>query len=93
MRTGTSSAASASTFTYQTVTSSTIFSSNSTTMNGTTISKTIASVSTSTYIATWSQGQPIPVSMVETGNFSLPGGIAYAFDSSINRMYFVSNCR
>ncbi len=36
-----------------------------------------------------SSGQPIPVATVETGNFSLPGGIAYALDSSTNRMFIL----
>jgi hypothetical protein len=33
--------------------------------------------------------QPIPVATVETGNFSLPGGIRYALDSSTNRMFIL----
>jgi hypothetical protein len=36
-----------------------------------------------------SGGQPIPVATVETGNFSLPVGIAYALDSSTNRMFIL----
>jgi DNA-binding beta-propeller fold protein YncE len=33
--------------------------------------------------------QPIPVATVETGNYSLPGGTAYALDSSTNRMFIL----
>jgi hypothetical protein len=40
-------------------------------------------------ISSASGGQPIPVTTVETGNFSLPGGIAYALDSSTNRMFIL----
>ena len=86
-RTATSSATSASPFTYQTVTSSTVFSSNSTTfLNGTTITETITSVSTSTLIATWSQGQPIPGAMVETDNFSIPSG-PFVLNPTTDRIY------
>jgi hypothetical protein len=85
-RTVTSSATSTSPFTYQTVTSNAILSSNSTTVNGTTITETITSVSTSTFIATWSQGQPIPAAMVETDNFSVPDG-PFVFNPTTDRMY------
>jgi hypothetical protein len=76
-------------FTYQTVTSSTILSSNSTTFaNGTAITEWITSVSTSTFTATWSQGQPIPVTMVETDNFSVPDG-SLLFNPTTDRMYIL----
>jgi hypothetical protein len=85
-RTAASSATSTSPFTYQTVTSSTIFSSNSTTVNGTTITETIASVSTSTFIAIWSHGQPIPAAMVEADNFPVPDG-PFVFNPTTGRIY------
>jgi hypothetical protein len=86
-RTATSSSATGTRpFTYQTVTSSTVLSTNSTTVNGTTITEMIASVSTSTFIATWFHGQPIPAAMVETDDFPVPDG-PFVFNPTTDRIY------
>ncbi len=76
-----------STFIYQTESSSTILSSNSTTVNGTTITETIASVSTSTFVTTWTRGQPIPLGMVETSNITIGGYRGIAIDQHSGRVY------
>jgi hypothetical protein len=49
------------------------------------------SIITMTSMTTFSMsvGQPIPVATVETGNFSLPGGLAYVLDSSTDRMFIL----
>jgi DNA-binding beta-propeller fold protein YncE len=82
IRTETSSA-----FTYRTVTSTTIYSTNTTTVNSTTITETVASVSSSTFVTTWTRGQPIPLAMVETSNITIGGYQGIAIDQHSGRVY------
>ena len=54
-----------------------------------TTSVTTYSMTSITTFSSISTGQPIPVATVETGNFSLPGGLAYVLDSSTDRMFIL----
>ncbi len=73
-----------SAFAYQTVVSSTSFS----TMVENNITTTFTEVLTSTVDATWSPGQPIPVSGVETANVTIGGAPrTIAVDPNDSRIY------
>lgn len=77
------STTSASPFTYQTV----ILSTSLSTSVGGGASTTFVITSSSTLSTTWVQGDPIPVAMVETDNFSIPSGSAYVFNPNNGRIY------